>query len=111
MRVFRIETIDDGKGPYMNFDIDASSWQLQDHNSLPTPLQDDIEGFRDYHSCGFESLDKLYQWFILEEINNLLSLGFVIAEYEVDDCHVIKGNMQVAFNKNEAVLIRDIIAA
>jgi hypothetical protein len=60
----------------------------------------DVKGWRyqsGYH-FGFASMAQLRNWFNQSERETLQRLGFGVAVYTVEDCHVLHGLHQVAFD-------------
>ena len=108
--VYRIEDKEYFIGPYQHPDTkDVILNQYSGYKFHPTPT-DDIPNLkwvqiRDYH-FGFESLDKLFEWFDCEETHNLFKVkGFQVSIYKVDSDNVKVGSKQVAFKRNLAELV------
>lgn len=95
------------QGPYcsntniMSYTVDTCHYDndydkyLSDH---PTPSRDDLlkdmwytkfpDGDYEDYVFGFESLDKLFQWFFLkEDIEFLTKYNFSVNIYTTDDCY------------------------
>lgn len=117
MKVWRVEHIDTGKGPYAVSSNEGVYSMLMgpfDHGNMdthPSPSSDDMDhdglrGIWDYnHRHGFATFEKLMAWF--EDTEALLDgNGYIIACYELPDNHVLVGRHQVIFNIEEAVRIR-----
>lgn len=118
VKVYRVEEKDTGDGPYTV----SFSWQTREHcyPDHPPPQEEpkilrwmekrgfsDMWGCIDYH-CGFESIEKLRQWFSLAELENLQERDFVIRAYYAPLDLIVIGDKQVIFNKGESVEVDEL---
>jgi hypothetical protein len=113
VKVYRIEHLMTGKGPYTNGD-DAVNVALDstDFSSRhPAPCNDGIweshtEGF-DYphYRYGFESVDSLLDWFDSDAMQVLIDNGYVVATYYVPNGGVRVGYCHLAFDHDAARLL------
>lgn len=121
MIVYRIEN-EIGNGPYVNCPF---SWIVTNHSDKNHPplTKDNFHlYFHDYkeeywtnmessplknYIFGFDSLEKLNQWFCEKEIENLKKLNYNIQKYEIDYEFVLEGESkkQVMFLKEKAIKI------
>jgi hypothetical protein len=107
MIVYRIEN-ESGCGPYFG-SMNYSDWTDGFHNAAtgrPMPYEDNITATD--HSLfrfGFESMDKLTQWFTFAEIGRLLDQGFRVVSFQVDIQHTVIGNKQLVFKREQATEI------
>lgn len=125
MKVYRVEHLrqsnSNGTAFAGPFGISGScfSYEWKDEkrslNDLPSPEKDlgIITSLRSLQKdftidlvCGCSSLDQLYQWFSRWELENLKSLGFCIACYEIKN--PIKGDFQLLFKPTKKRKIIDI---
>jgi hypothetical protein len=111
--VYRIENAE-GKGPYNTtwFAIDDQQKTVNcgklmlDHADAehPSPFNDDnltysiYEEFRKY-VCGFDSMEKLNNWFSNYWQRTLASINYTIHTYEVPDENIVYGEYQIMFIK------------
>lgn len=120
--VYRVEHVRSRKGPYKHYVrsgysgahagygtnrlsdhlgrvLAMSDWNCDDRR--PSPREDGaIDTFRPFPKhmlCGFESVDKLVEWFD-EALLSLFALNFRVYVYESDD--VRYGEKQVLFAPN-----------
>lgn len=110
MLVFRLEA-DNGLGPYANFNslpgvVEAirKTGSFGDMDRRPLPKKDGIEEITSKHFFGFESIEKLHEWFG-EDLTAYTDAGFVVNCYDVREERVVKGNRQVAFVRAGSKLI------
>lgn len=119
MIVYRIEN-EIGSGPYVSCPF--FSWKVTNHSDEKHPgaINDNFHLY--FHDCkeeywnnressplknyifGFDSLEKLNQWFCEKEIENLKKLNYNIQKYEIDYEFVLEGESkkQVIFLKERA---------
>ena len=116
MKIYRVEHIKTGKGPYHRDDDDNISATereiiLKLHNkhsknrkTHPGPGSDGIYGFTSGHLFGCPTLPILHKWF-WGFWNYFKRMNFQIVEYTVPDDTVIIGvsGLQVAFKKLLAI--------
>lgn len=104
--VYRVQN-DDGYGPYgcnaFKTGVTSSDWARDTdpfHENHPCPYEDGIDRHPPSWLCGFDSLDKLLEWFTKEEINNLEALGFNVYEIHLDEdtYGIVYGDMQLIFD-------------
>lgn len=107
--IYRIETFD-GYGPYRLGKIINTSPTF----NRPMPFDDGIPikatpSVNPTFFCGFDSLDKLLQWF--DSLNDLITLKqkeYFVAIYECPEEMVHRGQRQLVFVKNKATF-KDLI--
>lgn len=116
MFVWRVQNVD-GYGPYSveHKYCDAVKKAHDDVLKHPVPCMDGIPEFDtlelkglldDRWVCGFDSLEKLQVWFE-GWLDKLVSVGFLIYQFEVAENSLYKGQRQILFLKEEAKLITD----
>lgn len=100
MKVFRVED-PNGKGPYSSSMTNEILYnKLSSKNeSRPSPKRDGIEIRPGIDVCGFDSIEKLKQWFHGCR-SDLRKAGFYVAIYEVDAKEIKFGRRQVIFPKS-----------
>lgn len=119
MRVYRVEHKTTGDGPY-RYDCDASDYYTERLNQLsdkistahdcpikhPTVTKEvGNDNFTANHYCGFETYNAYRSWFA-GFFKDLHDHDFVLRIYEVNTEHILFGNRQLAFIKQEAKLIQ-----
>lgn len=126
MKVWRIEHKDSGLGPWYHptgiRGIDAFQKTLSDDNftrlnpgnhNLPYKDGTDLAcayqaGELAHWSYGFKTLTMVYRWFALAKGRKAMAkVGFVLHQYEITTQHVLRGNTQLAFDKQRATLIQE----
>jgi hypothetical protein len=106
MLVYRVEHEQKGHGPYVEcygdteWDTDCR-YRFPDPQR-PMPMEDGIEGLKDAHFFGFQSLIQLRSWFPPSVWERMSRVGFSVAVYRVPDTWVKVGGKQVAFRKPAA---------
>lgn len=116
MRVFRVETVE-GKGPYGHAWERPAGWCTDFMGSRHPgpdsdgPLADSWGSLpwdeRGLYYFGFESMGQLSRWFYRDAHKTALAAaGFKVAEYEIPDCRVRRGHMQLVFKRCLAQLIQ-----
>lgn len=110
MLVFRIEDANDD-GMYGGGMWDKAVGARADTKRHPCPQDDSRlwwnylkrpEVVRDFH-FGFSSISQLRAWLYKDEwLERMHELGGVLKVYDVDDEHVVLGNAQVMFLKEQA---------
>lgn len=108
MIVYRVEN-SDGVGPYY---CNSGEWCDGPHTQdtgRPMPYEDIPNS---NHDCknrfGFESMDKLMQWFSTSEMNKLYERGFRIVTFEVSREHTLIGAKQLIFIRQYATQVSDV---
>lgn len=79
-----------------------SEWTVQPHNSSsghPCPEFDRKigRGIYDNEYCACISIDSIRHWFTPRELSSLYAQGFSVHSLEIDDSHLIIGEVQVLF--------------
>jgi hypothetical protein len=115
MIVYRVEYTD-GEGPYRarkgNAELVTASGQIcGDHGwgdkEHPPPELEGLDLSSDWY-CGFESEEKLIDWFRDHNwLRRLADLGYRFVAYWVDDDSVQCGQRQLIFLMGEAEKIMD----
>ena len=110
MIVYRIEK-ENNIGPYRVSD----NWTNRNHASKSHPnmfvdyfdLYADMVKLSDYY-FGFDSLEKVYDWFDEFELKKLKDIGFFISVYNIDSNFVLEGESkkQIMFKLKEADLLK-----
>lgn len=110
MVVYRVE-MPDGLGPYWSEDCEKFRYRMgSKHNrsdTHPTPDKDfSGENYKSGFVFGFDSMQKLFQWFG-GFIRTILNNGGKIVKYTIDDNHVIMGHSgrQLVFDRDSAQLV------
>jgi hypothetical protein len=112
MIVYRIED-DYNSGPFVSdFSSTLSNKKLKDWRRhtilLPNLRMEKPEfSYSDYpgYISGVPSLELADRWF--KPFYNLLGRrGYIISEYDVDDCFVVSGKLQLVFQRDSAVLVK-----
>lgn len=106
MVVYRVQRIDDGRGPYRPGETE--SWSDCDPERQPSLFNEfgsPDEVSRAFASsswpvfgCGFLSLDGLYRWFSDVESKKLSERGYVVVSMEADGL-IFRSNKQVVFGR------------
>jgi hypothetical protein len=113
MRVYRVENLYTGKGPY----VSGGGWETQDHtdDNHPGPDRDPMlqahwfnisYGERSDWSFGFESLESLLKWFSLSELASLERNGHCIMWIDLDPGEILFGAKQAIFKKCGRIMQR-----
>lgn len=111
MLVYRYEHKETGRGPYHSGNEDISE-ALADHNGSnrhPLPFDDGLNLDNCDLFFGFDSFEKLEEWF--DGIHEILYFhGFFVSVYEVDIAHIqfSKSGRQVAFEKSFSELVESL---
>lgn len=72
----------------------------REHNEINTPLSNFERGV---HIFAFKSLEQYLEWFNKKEWRNVLTeYGCLLVKYDCPESHVLKGNKQICFVKDEA---------
>jgi hypothetical protein len=107
MKVYRVERLDTGKGPYSCEDFETCL-VIEESRCGPSPVEDGIwdsweecSRHKDYF-YGFDSVGQLLDWFPAKTMTKLMELGFVVATYDVPDGRVRTGYSHLAFNRSAA---------
>ena len=113
MYVCRVEHKDTKKGPYyaaynklhtkesLNECDKILISHSQDHKHHPIPEMFIAFNYRHNPHFGFETLDKLFDWFG-DCINLLEAEGYEIIEFEVDE-YLFNDELQVAFKRPKEI--------
>lgn len=107
--VYRVESVDDGHGPYA-----YRSGKLHDelcaaHNDITT--HPDIDWDTESHfvqgedCCGFESISLLKAWF-KGFLRKLHRANYVLVVYQVDTILKTNSGKQIAFQKEVAIKVK-----
>lgn len=112
MRIYRVEHLLDGSGPYINTDPDVGriiDAAISDRHPVPTEdgiFSDWAESFENQHYYyGFTSVESLTAWFDAHVLEALFGHGFVISEYECTATRVRVGRKHCAFDRAGAKLV------
>lgn len=108
MRIYRVEHVESGVGPYTTCIEKATDIILKYFNPRNQPLPQD-DGLIDYDGLwfGFESRRQLTDWFPHPILPMLERLGFKVMVYEVALADMKRGRRQVAFVKENAVRLNE----
>lgn len=115
MQVFRVETADEGRGPYALTIRWSDDDRPADPRRHPDPFGDSklckkwaalpYEQKNQHHFC-FESRKQFRAWFYKDEwLVDMHEAGCILATYEVDESHVLHGHAQCTFLKEHATRI------
>lgn len=98
MRIYRVENVR-GEGPYCANANLSKMWDEHNNSkSHPCPLADSMSPVAPWEIFGFDSIEKLQDWFHgFEEDLNVA--GFAVNVYEVEEWRLNRGRKQVAFNR------------
>lgn len=106
MRVYRVECPCAGQhGPYNNGKCRhlipqvIPSWVVNHMsviNGYPSPVTEGFYGMSETHRCGFDSMDKLKEWFA-QSLDLIEPSGYQAVSYEVPGV-VWKGDKQLVFS-------------
>lgn len=116
MHVYRVENKYTSLGPWKMVEVDGErvhpvtlyeyNKRIGHHPSThPCPHKEGMTGWRKMH-FGCQSLALLMEWFPCIEGRKAFSHIMHLAVYDVDLEHVVFGEMQVAFRKEEATLLK-----
>lgn len=113
MKIYRVEHLAEGTGPYSTLDIRLSdllsSHGCYDDDRCPVPENDGIfaawgdASAHKHMRYAFASLEQLFDWFNVDCVLDLLERDFVIAEYEIKANHVRMGRHHLAYVAAESV--------
>lgn len=104
INVFRIEG-PDGNGPY-HYPYVEGMGDAHQGSSTPDPRLDELEGgggIRPNEYCGFDSMDKLIEWFTTggDWLGEMANMGiYVVVCDTVPRSAVRKGEMQLVYDKS-----------
>ena len=102
---------DSSNGTALNYTHSVFTASLFTTESHPSPRQDGIEEFSTAHFFGFDSYERLVEWFGQKLINHInegiFREWFEICVYECPDEDVLFGKSQVAFIMDKATRVFD----
>lgn len=110
MIIYRIEHPSDGNGPYGHGEgpnvyeapqkITAWSWNKRN----PTLNNaGNYERLSKGWKCAFSSPEDLYRWFCNKHVRSwLISQGFIVQAYDIDEKHINHDRKQIVFNTKHA---------
>ena len=106
MRVYRVEHHRKRHGPYQYSEVIEIVPFIP--RRQPLPQRDGITDPKmiDMH-FGFESVRQMLDWFDAKVLDALKAYGYIVAAYEVDVTHMLRGRCQVCFLKEKAVLVSE----
>lgn len=111
MRIWRCEN-KQKDGPYSSMYLHMQPPWLQAHqfdSYRVRPTWDGIPSMKGYHS-GFASFELLDKWFDKSNREELRTMGFHFYEMECPDNEVKLGNVQCAFVRDAATIIKECLA-
>lgn len=102
MKVFRVQSILTGTGPYdMSFALCAK----HSNEEHPSPEEEGMD-IQTAEFCGFDSMAKLNSWFDTEDKSEMHSAGCHIVQFSVPARFKRAGKKQVLFEREEAHIVR-----
>lgn len=99
MYLYRVEHKTERAGPYHTIgpELKDDKPHLYTYSTHPSPYDEDLNFDYGMH-CGFESKQKLLDWFTFDDLKDFQKYGMNVYKIHVDDGWVEKGVRQLIFD-------------